>query len=183
MSESKKVRCEVPENGWTCFHCGETFHDVAAAAQHFGNDLTADPGCVMKLRGGEPGLVTEMRQLLEELRRYQEDDQPIMRELYALGSKHAGECRKLEEQGYEKGLADGRNLSFNMHRFCDCKPTRNALRSEQKFLTYSQETDTWDVETVESCWDDNLQSLEIGNSHWLEISDLWPRDKAPERID
>jgi hypothetical protein len=30
------ITLPIPEHGWTCFHCGETFHTVAGARRHFG---------------------------------------------------------------------------------------------------------------------------------------------------
>ncbi len=37
-----------PEHGWTCFHCGETFHIEAQARGHFGSDVQGEPMCVMR---------------------------------------------------------------------------------------------------------------------------------------
>ena len=100
----------MPEHGWTCFHCGETFTTPGQARNHFGFDPSCDPACRIKL-GEERGLV---RQLREVERKYQDllericDEQfAVAREFYGLGSKHALELRGAEEQGYERGLADG----------------------------------------------------------------------------
>lgn len=49
-----------PKHGWTCFHCGETFHTVGAARDHFGHDPMAEPGCRIKV-GEELGLLIELR--------------------------------------------------------------------------------------------------------------------------
>lgn len=34
-----------PEHGWTCFHCGKTYHDVESAKAHFGVHEDAAPAC------------------------------------------------------------------------------------------------------------------------------------------
>ena len=47
-----------PEHGWTCFHCGETFHTEKKAREHFGPRPTSKPAC---------GLIE--RETLLELRR------------------------------------------------------------------------------------------------------------------
>jgi len=40
---------EAPRHGWTCFHCGQTFHDTAQAAAHFGGDpIRGIAACLMK---------------------------------------------------------------------------------------------------------------------------------------
>lgn len=102
----------IPPHGWTCFHCGETFTTPGAARDHFGFDPSADPACVIKV-GEERGLVMELRRveakyvkLLEETC---DEDGAVAREFYALGAKHEIEKRKAEEEGYRRGLLDGRN--------------------------------------------------------------------------
>ena len=39
----------VLSNGWTCFHCGETFNDPDKAAEHFGS-RSDEAGCVKGMR-------------------------------------------------------------------------------------------------------------------------------------
>lgn len=52
----------MPAHGWTCFHCGETFTQPGRARDHFGEDPTKEPGCIMKVRlGGERGMLMELR--------------------------------------------------------------------------------------------------------------------------
>jgi hypothetical protein len=36
---------DSPEHGWTCFHCGETFHTNEGAKLHFGEQATDQPRC------------------------------------------------------------------------------------------------------------------------------------------
>lgn len=98
---------QAPEHGWACFHCGETFTAVKAARLHFGNDITDEPGCVLKLKGDDQGLLALVRYQYAELDRYRMEDQPIMRELYALGSTHARAQIEAEQRGYDRGLKDG----------------------------------------------------------------------------
>lgn len=42
----------APKHGWTCYHCGQTFHVPAQAALHFGSP-NAKPGCMMRIKRGE----------------------------------------------------------------------------------------------------------------------------------
>ena len=37
---------QMPEHGWTCFHCGLTFEQPNAARDHFGYDIEAMPACL-----------------------------------------------------------------------------------------------------------------------------------------
>lgn len=97
-----------PEHGITCFHCGETFHSVKSAREHFGATPDEDPGCVLKLSQGDKGMLGLVRQQFAELDMYRREDQPIMREIYALGAKHSRELIAAEQLGYDRGLADGR---------------------------------------------------------------------------
>ena len=46
MTDSTYVR---PPNGWTCFHCGNTFKDYAAAKVHFGDRPSMPVGCSVDL--------------------------------------------------------------------------------------------------------------------------------------
>jgi hypothetical protein len=56
-----------PEHGWTCFHCGETFTTVGGARDHFGADITAQPGCLIRVQlGNERGLLMELRKVEAE---------------------------------------------------------------------------------------------------------------------
>jgi len=97
----------APDHGWTCFHCGETFKSIGKARDHFGVMPTETPICVIGAKwGGLPGYI---RDLQRELDRYREEDQPIMREIYALGAKHSREIIDAEQRGYDRGFTDGRN--------------------------------------------------------------------------
>lgn len=97
-----------PEHGITCFHCGETFLSVKSAREHFGASPDEDPGCLLKLSQGDKGLLALVRFQYAELDRYRQEDQPIMREIHALGAKHARELIAAEQLGYDRGLTDGR---------------------------------------------------------------------------
>ena len=102
-----------PEHGWTCFHCGEhfpsTFAGARAARDHFGWTPEATPACQIKA-GAEGGLVQKMRRQELALARYREEDSDKDRELHAMRADHAVALRQTEEAGYERGLADGRQL-------------------------------------------------------------------------
>lgn len=101
-----------PAHGWTCFHCGETFTTPGSARDHFGFEPSVDPACVIKV-GEERGLAMELRRVeakyMKLLEETCDEGGAVAREFYALGAKHEIEKRKAEEDGYRKGLRDGRN--------------------------------------------------------------------------
>lgn len=106
----------IPEHGWTCFHCGETFKTPGSARDHFGFDPSYDPACRIKI-GSERGLVMELRKVEAKYTKLLEDtcdeQGKVAQEFYGLGAKHATELRRAEEAGYERGLTDGRANATN----------------------------------------------------------------------
>jgi hypothetical protein len=57
----------MPEHGWTCFHCGETFTTPGGARLHFGTTPDAKPGCYLKVElGDERGWLARIRELEEK---------------------------------------------------------------------------------------------------------------------
>lgn len=97
-------------HGWTCFHCGETFMTIADAKRHFGTDQSDDPGCLLKLQGGETGLLEILRCRERELERYRDEDSDKDREMYSMKADHSRALIDAEQKGYDKGLRDGCNL-------------------------------------------------------------------------
>lgn len=93
---------------WRCFHCDAVFTRRKDAAEHFGADQTETPACC--LRDHEHHLVHYIRRLEQDLARYREDDSDVMRAIYVLEAELPGKLRSAEEQGYERGLRDGRQL-------------------------------------------------------------------------
>lgn len=85
---------------WTCFHCGETFTDVAAATEHFGFDECSSAACQIDVKA--------FREMEELLSRYRAEDSDLERELYKMTSDHDIAVRRAEETGYARGLRDGR---------------------------------------------------------------------------
>lgn len=68
----------MPEHGWTCYYCGETFTTVGVARDHFGATPAQEPGCLIDYRvqyerGGVPehgrGLLIALRKAEENLER------------------------------------------------------------------------------------------------------------------
>lgn len=58
----------MPANGWTCFHCGETFTTVGSATDHFGAEIGATPGCLLRVQlGDERGWLMQFRRLEADL--------------------------------------------------------------------------------------------------------------------
>jgi hypothetical protein len=113
--EAREVEHEfyypIPAHGWTCFHCGDTFKTPGAARDHFGFDMSTDPACRIKV-GEERGLVMALRRLEQKYTKLLEDtcdeQGKIALEFYALGARHEIDKRKAEDEGYRKGLRDGR---------------------------------------------------------------------------
>ena len=100
----------MPARGWTCFFCGETFTTPGAARDHFGSEPLADTACQIKA-GEERGLVMELRKAENELGRYRAEDSDMDRELYRMKDEHRRAVIDAEQTGYDRGLADGQQLS------------------------------------------------------------------------
>jgi len=98
---------DVPE--WRCFHCDEVFTDRDAAAEHFGVQIPGDVAC--KLNATEGLLVKMLREAQKELRRYRREDNESYRTFYALGAEHETKMRRVEEEGYVRGLKDYQKLN------------------------------------------------------------------------
>lgn len=97
---------------WRCFHCDALFLTEHAARIHFGPDEGFKPACQIKAAEGG---------LLRALREAEEDAQQARWDLHAESadglkayrgnlSRHHAALRAVEEAGYERGLADGRDL-------------------------------------------------------------------------
>jgi hypothetical protein len=91
---------------WRCFHCGDVFTNPKHAASHFGLDELQEPGCVAVLRHGEGHLLDRIRDLEQQLRRYQDEDSDVMRWAAAKESGHREAFIREEERGYDKGIRD-----------------------------------------------------------------------------
>lgn len=93
---------------WRCFHCDEVFRSARAAAEHFGADLLATAACQIKAHEGH--LVTYIRRLEADLARCRAEDSDVMRSIMTLECEHGPALRRSEEEGYARGLRDGRGL-------------------------------------------------------------------------
>lgn len=92
---------------WRCFHCDELFHDADAARDHFGDQQLETPACQLNATGkGLLGLYRELQR--EHWRVVSEDTNDNAKMYYAMGADHSRAVRKSEEDGYAKGLKDGR---------------------------------------------------------------------------
>jgi len=83
---------------WRCFHCDEMFTDVNAAREHFGSSLAQEPACQID--------VAEYRAMEERVRRCNEEDSDLHREIHRLHAQHHVEQQMEEEKGYARGLQD-----------------------------------------------------------------------------
>lgn len=98
----------IPDHGWTCFFCGETFTTIDAARYHFGGDPFDDPACRIK-DGQEKNLLLALRRAQDELARYHADDSEIIRQMHATETNYRTELQRAEELGYSRGLRDARS--------------------------------------------------------------------------
>lgn len=98
----RKLIEKAKKMSWRCFHCDEKFTDRIEAERHFGKYQDCTPACQVG--------VELFRKMEAELESYRTESDATSREFYGLGAKHAGELRRAEEEGYEKGLKDGRAL-------------------------------------------------------------------------
>ena len=78
----------------------EVFTDEAAAREHFGESLCADPACQIDM--------TDVRGMENQLRQYHEEDTVLHRKIRSMEADHATALRREEEAGYAKGLVDSR---------------------------------------------------------------------------
>lgn len=81
---------------WTCFHCSESFTDAAAAQEHFGKSERQEPGCKID--------IAKYREMEERVRRCDEEDSDVHREMHGMASRHQQALRREEEKGYARGL-------------------------------------------------------------------------------
>lgn len=90
---------------WTCFHCGETFVNRGAAAEHFGPEEIADPACRID--------AAKFREMEALHLRHLHEDSDTDRRYCAQQADHAAALRRAEEEGYARGL---RNSHFTEMR-------------------------------------------------------------------
>lgn len=97
----------MPEHGWTCFHCGETFTTYVTAREHFGTKPSSEAACIIRVSlGGERGLLRALRDAEDELATYRDEDTQLMRHLASIQSRHSQALRDAEDAGYDRGLRD-----------------------------------------------------------------------------
>jgi hypothetical protein len=83
---------------WRCFHCDETFTDPEDARLHFGDDCMSDAACQFS--------AIAVREMETQLARYRAEDSDKDRDMYRMQADHTVALRKVEEQGYRRGLVD-----------------------------------------------------------------------------
>lgn len=91
---------------WRCFFCNETFTNPAHAAEHFGvqEGVSDIPAC--KIKGHEGHLITYIRKLQAELRRYDEEQDHLTLAWLSMQAEHAEELKRAEDKGYGRGVQD-----------------------------------------------------------------------------
>lgn len=98
---------QPPLHGWTCFHCGQTFHTFNRARDHFGGDPMKEPACRIEY-GEEMRMLIALRKAEEELDRYRAEDSDADRLYHAQQAQHLVALRREEERGYDRGVLDAR---------------------------------------------------------------------------
>lgn len=88
---------------WRCFHCDEVFITKDAAQEHFGLDMLCAPGCCINL--------AEYRRMEEVHQQHLSETDEASKTFHAMRSDHHRALIKAEQDGYDKGLADGRALA------------------------------------------------------------------------
>lgn len=103
----------MPQHGWTCFHCGETFTKLGCAADHFGDDQLQQPACVLKLVNGDRGLVMELRKAVRRGRRLADKNESLEYQLGAAtrGYQRIAGARNEHEAFMEYDAMEGRALT------------------------------------------------------------------------
>lgn len=94
---------------WRCFHCDEVFISPKCAAVHFGSDGTKTAAC--QLKSHERHLVDYIRDLENQLEGYRAEDSHVMRSIYSLEADHRQALIRAEEEGYNKGVRDVRDMN------------------------------------------------------------------------
>jgi hypothetical protein len=84
---------------WRCFQCDFTTADPDEAAHHFGKYEDCLPACKIG--------VEQFRALENEVQTWRTESDAASKEFYSLGAAHHVALRKAEQEGYDKGLADG----------------------------------------------------------------------------
>jgi hypothetical protein len=115
MSDSNDTY-PMPEHGWTCFHCGETFTTPGAARNHFGFEPASDTACRIKI-GAERGLIMALRRAEKETAdawaAVHNESSDFAKAYYAQATRHRDQLQLAEEAGYERGLRDGQGLGVS----------------------------------------------------------------------
>lgn len=91
---------------WRCFHCDEVFSTSDDAKVHFGPTEYSTPACQIN--------AAEYREMKERMRRYNDEDADIHRQMYGMQGEHATALIREEEKGYARGLADAKRFPADL---------------------------------------------------------------------
>jgi K+-sensing histidine kinase KdpD len=105
---------DLVEREWRCFHCDQVFTTERCARLHFGPDEDSVAACVIKA-GAEQGLVGALRDAekaaADAWHAVHNETTDAAKAYYAQSTRHHQQLRLAEEAGYERGLADARELA------------------------------------------------------------------------
>lgn len=162
-------------NTWRCFHCNEVFNTTAAATEHFGQRLTAQPACQID--------ITEYRTMEARMHRYNEEDSDMHREIHRMESDHRQKLLREEEKGYARGMKDAsaeigaaNGLAWAVQQWNDEVSKRPMVNVHRRSLD-----DAWrqviryfggDPEKLIGPNHDELRS-QIGSKEWEAIVSEW----------
>ena len=147
------------EAGWRCFHCGATFVDRVAAAEHFGESETSAAACTID--------VAEYREMEEYTARCRAEDSDTDRAMHRLRAEYGATLRREEEKGYARGLVDGQREVW--------RPIETAPKDGVRvLLCRASEHEPWDAHVGQ--WRDGgwypMAAMPFYNpnpTHWLPL--------------
>ena len=98
---------------WRCFFCDDVFRSPKAASLHFGTFGSCEPDVTAcKLMSDQARVLEYIRELEDEVRRYQDENHPTIQAMYAVRAEMRQAVIKAEQAGYDKGVADMKAQGF-----------------------------------------------------------------------
>lgn len=129
---------------WRCFHCEEEFTDAAAAGAHFGPDPASIPGCVIKLTGGDLGLLARLRLLEHDYNVLRQDIEDETTSTRAYRERLLGQIHSYRVFRECQSVQDVFNLFDSMEG--------RALAAEERATAAEQQRDTLAAENSARSW-------------------------------
>lgn len=93
---------------WRCYFCDDVFTRAVDAAEHFGGDQGALAAC--QIKGHEHKLLQKIREQEAMILSFLHETEPLTRAMEGMRTEHAEALRRTEEDGYNKGVRDMREM-------------------------------------------------------------------------